>query len=433
MLVFGIAFGLIVLVMTYVALKGSTEGRSKAAEEQVVYKQWEFNGPSSEGWDTVGQNTSSVHDGFLSFLLKKLTLSAGIRNTEINTVLPYGLKTIAISLSVGPESIVMPTPVVCPPPPKCDGKLISADVKDRCPVYTCVVARPTTTPVKTSTGFGSMVRGATQENDQVVLSRSIQSQVICPEEMRQCPGDVYVGRSGSQCNFSPCPIGGNTDPSRRRVVGFVYYKLSNKKVFEKPLEFNTVADGKFHDIRVNLPQIESGEVERLRVVLVSGVKIKDQVKIDWIRLLGAAIKPTVTRLPMPSNTPPPPSPVFATYTPTPSRVPSPVYATYTPTPMSQPVHIISVTSPNGGETVTVGQQYAITWKSSHTFSNVTIYYVTDTGNSGLIATNAQDTGSYTWNVSTAFGSGAYKIFINGDINGYNYAKDSSNAFFTIVQ
>ncbi len=91
---------------------------------------------------------------------------------------------------------------------------------------------------------------------------------------------------------------------------------------------------------------------------------------------------------------------------------------------------ITVTSPNGGETLTVGNSYPITWTSTGTVSNVNIKYSTNNGSSWttIISSTAND-GSYTWTVPNAVSSQCkIKISEAADEN----PSDASNAVFTIA-
>jgi|GEM_PF-1303859 len=60
---------------------------------------------------------------------------------------------------------------------------------------------------------------------------------------------------------------------------------------------------------------------------------------------------------------------------------------------------ITVTSPNGGENLTIGSTHDITWTSTGTIDNVIIEYSTDEGNAWTnIETSAVNNGSYNWTI-----------------------------------
>lgn len=95
-----------------------------------------------------------------------------------------------------------------------------------------------------------------------------------------------------------------------------------------------------------------------------------------------------TVLPSPTPTPLP------TFTPMPTYTP---YFTLTPTPL--PLSL-KVTAPNGGELLTVGQTYRITWQASPELDTVSLGYQPSSCPSCLnwIAYNIPNTGYYDWTV-----------------------------------
>ena len=65
----------------------------------------------------------------------------------------------------------------------------------------------------------------------------------------------------------------------------------------------------------------------------------------------------------------------------------------------QTAESITVTAPNGGESLIIGNTFDITWTSSGTSGTVDIDYSTDNGSNWTsIVTNETDDGSYTWTV-----------------------------------
>ncbi len=112
-LVFGVAFGIIALVMVYKAVQDSTENRSKAAEEQVTFKQWEFNGKDTEGWKVpaatiVGRGYLSMSDLYVYSIglnsdvpTTQPSNSFTMTNPAVNTVFPVGNKQIKFMIAVG--------------------------------------------------------------------------------------------------------------------------------------------------------------------------------------------------------------------------------------------------------------------------------------------------------------------------------------------
>ena len=91
---------------------------------------------------------------------------------------------------------------------------------------------------------------------------------------------------------------------------------------------------------------------------------------------------------------------------------------------------LTVTSPNGGETWSVGSSHDITWSSTGTIANVRIEYSTNNGSdwSDVIASTA-NTGTYAWtipNVPSTTCSVRVSDAANAAVN------DASDAVFTIV-
>ena len=91
---------------------------------------------------------------------------------------------------------------------------------------------------------------------------------------------------------------------------------------------------------------------------------------------------------------------------------------------------ITVTSPNGGETWSVGSSHDITWTSTGTIADVKIEYSTDSGTSytTVIASTA-NTGSYAWTVPGTL-STTCMVRVSDAADGDPL--DASDAVFTIV-
>ncbi len=299
-------FGIVALAMMYAAVQKNTEGRSKAAQEQTILKQWEFNSATGDGWDAQSPNKIIVGNGYLSVFREKPTESVRLLHQNVSTSLPRGLKSMSFSLAVG-ASVQKPR---CPLPPTC-ANAISIVGQDKsvlgCDVYIC---KPTPKTERISANMPSIAS---------LESGSIQAGVMCTQDVRSCPDGSYVGRTGNGCAFENCPSlpeKGRSPSSLRRYTGSVYYKLANKKVYEKPLAFSGVADGAFKDVTVRFPEIQGTTIEQMKIVFSGGIRSAESVKIDWIRLLAPGIIPqTPTSAPTSSSTPPRPS----TLTPTPSR------------------------------------------------------------------------------------------------------------------
>lgn len=103
-----------------------------------------------------------------------------------------------------------------------------------------------------------------------------------------------------------------------------------------------------------------------------------------------------------------------------------------PTSTTSSVPSITITSPNGGEVLTVGQTKRITWNSSSVIDKVYIGYSFGTGSLNWIATNIPNTGYYDWNVNIGNTTNTQvKISITGYQTGTGSWSDQSDNFFTV--
>ena len=78
-IVFGIAFGLMALAMGFKGVKNTSDIRSRASEAHSIFKQWEFNGQTSEDWVSVPVN-GIIRGGLFTF-----SLPAHKTPNELNT------------------------------------------------------------------------------------------------------------------------------------------------------------------------------------------------------------------------------------------------------------------------------------------------------------------------------------------------------------
>ncbi len=260
-LVFGIAFGIVALALAYQGVKTSSDIRSRAALGYQIYKWWGFDGSSTEGWNAIFPYTASVKGGVFVLSAAKANAIPMFQNTKVGVPLPKGLKTVSLSMAVGP--VRFPSP-------------------------------PTPVPGK----LGGLVKTVqtTQEVSGVTVDptfqRSIGKNAVCALDVRTCPDGSTVGRSGNGCSFMPCPV-----PGVRKFTAYIVYKLVNKDAFERPVQFTGVADGLFKTYTINLPNVEKITIDSMLVVLASGVKNKEAVAVDWIRILGPIVIPTPTPTP----------------------------------------------------------------------------------------------------------------------------------------
>ena len=91
---------------------------------------------------------------------------------------------------------------------------------------------------------------------------------------------------------------------------------------------------------------------------------------------------------------------------------------------------LTVTSPNGGESWTVGTTQNITWVSTGTISSVKIEYSSNNGvNWSLVTASAVNSGTFAWTVPNAVSSNCFVRISDGAGSGVS---DISNAVFTII-
>lgn len=311
--VFGILFGVVALALLYQAVSNTTDLRSKAAQVQQIYKQWEFNGSDTEGWQSLSPHSVSVRNGALVVEVGKGSSQLPIfRNTSVGASLPRGLKTVSFSLSVG--KIQAPTRFPtgrlpgpnCPPAPDCapGTSLIvgSTNSMSSCPIYRCVTS-PT---VEGQWHRGKAgVQGVTNVTEEAALQQTVSEKVACTMDAKLCPDGTAVGRTAPNCEFLPCPgdARGGTGrrptaiPSSGKFTGQLYYQLANKKSFERPVTFSGLANSSMQPISVTLPDIDAVDVAKIRVVFTSGVRPGEYINVDWVRLIGVMNTSSCTPLP----------------------------------------------------------------------------------------------------------------------------------------
>ncbi len=168
-----------------------------------------------------------------------------------------------------------------------------------------------------------------------------------------------------------------------------------------------------------------------------------------VQLVQADTNSTNTPAPTPTSTssaPPLTSTVLSTPTLAPTFTPTNIPAasntptfvptnTPAPTPTSTPSGLwLTVTAPNGGEVMTAGNIYTITWQSSPYINSIWIGYSGCTGCLNWITTGSPNTGSYNWTVNVGNTTNTqFKIEITGYETGVGSVTDDSDAPFTVLQ
>jgi hypothetical protein len=113
-------------------------------------------------------------------------------------------------------------------------------------------------------------------------------------------------------------------------------------------------------------------------------------------------------------------------------LPTPI-PTSTPTPTPNIARWIKVVSPNGGETLQVGNTYRIAWNSSPNIDSVYLGYSLGAGSLNWIATRLPNTGYYDWKIYIGNSTNSQiKIYVLGYQTGYGSADDYSDNFLTVL-
>ena len=102
-------------------------------------------------------------------------------------------------------------------------------------------------------------------------------------------------------------------------------------------------------------------------------------------------------------------------------------ATFTINPAPQPS--ITVTSPNGGETIKIGSTVPITWTSTRVSNNVRISLYKNGAYVKTIASDVANNGSYSWTVGSETATVGYAIRVTSSSD--DQLRDMSNGTFTI--
>ena len=94
---------------------------------------------------------------------------------------------------------------------------------------------------------------------------------------------------------------------------------------------------------------------------------------------------------------------------------------------------VTLTSPNGGESLAGGSQLDLTWTSSGNINNVNLYYSVDGGVTYVLVTAGTDNdGADTWTVPNTTSSQVLMKIVGRDGGGATLSTDQSDAVFTIV-
>ena len=104
-----------------------------------------------------------------------------------------------------------------------------------------------------------------------------------------------------------------------------------------------------------------------------------------------------------------------------------------PNDLNTAIRWVNVTAPNGGEVMTVGDVYRVTWQSSANIDKVSIGYKSCYTCLTWIVTNIPNTGYFDWTLYVGNTSKTqFTIQITGYQSGVGSVTDYSDEFFTVL-
>lgn len=304
-LVLTIAFGLIALAVSYAALKGGLELRSKAAlPPQTIVKAWEFKRDNDfEGWQGF---SGSVEGGLL--ILHSGDESIQLLNKSVNAVLLPGAK-LTVQFSMFPlgrsgNVPAFPAPVVEEPSEPVlgvktdkDSNLICAQVityarskSGECKAF----ATPCDVPPDWIADKTCSVSPSGRPTEPVPCV-----QALTPARHQRTKKCMIFSTSCIENGFALDPYCGF--PNKFSVD--VSYRVKGKKEFEKPVSISlafTEVESQQFTATLPLPIVKEIQVEEMRIVFPQlHMWMAIQIEVDWIRLTAPAPKPTPTCTPLP--------------------------------------------------------------------------------------------------------------------------------------
>ena len=328
--VFG-AVGIIALALGWLALNQNTEGRSKAAFTETVYKIWEFKN-TAEGW--VGENGTQLGPTpNVLYAVFANNATASLRNDLVKTALPYGNKYLKVILALGRDDVVRVLGIT-------DNRGNTVDE----------VSNVSSEPGTAGGGAGSGIVDTDQgcqgpgclspdeiQNAQPIgwpdPNQSCSPRPSCLDTAPYCRIDEPIAGwcpptpkttckpvppclyTSPYCSLELPPGNWCPTPTRKPtpqpgVTTFdltIQYQLTGKTTWETVVKRGLVSKGSYAEYAVLLPGINPLSIGKLRLQ-VSGVSSQSDVisnyllAIDRIWLTGPVPKPT----PKPTCTPQPP-------------------------------------------------------------------------------------------------------------------------------
>ena len=303
-IIFAMAFGLVVLTLGYQGVKSSLELRSRAAQQTIEYKRWDFK-ETAEGWEVQEEGKISVEDGILKVGI--ISETASITNSSVDTKMPEGNKYIAIRMAVGQGDLRVQTE------PKKE------------PNYGTfpVITTGADNPDKSPSDSGDKRIRFTEEDSSTITSPITKKELTqgwywgtCNQKKSGTPSDWVCSEAGrSSCwhkpNISCSPSYPITPkpskpPTLNKFVFTVNYNIgigddssamytpdSGKTKPSRELTVGGIADGKMRDYKVHLAgNIPESTVNDIMITFDRGVVPGDQIRVDFIKLTGAVVRPT---------------------------------------------------------------------------------------------------------------------------------------------
>lgn len=287
-----IAMTIVGMAILYKATNtGSTELRSKAAENRdVLVKEWEFK-KGTEGWSGVGTiKVDQADEALRGTPVQRNNNNGQIINSSVNEKMPQGLKYLKFKLAL--RRTILPN--VSPERGSCPQVMITCPDGKQQPAYTpdCKPSRcPTSTQPRTINQGG-----ASGENNSVGGYTGLEA---CPQDIKSCPDGTQLIRVNTVngCVFPECPVRrASPTPEIYNVV--VQYMAENQWSSQT---VKVVPDESYTEFTVQLP-LKAFTIQKIRFVLPAAA-YQYTFWFDWIRLWSkVVISPTSTNTPTPKPT-----------------------------------------------------------------------------------------------------------------------------------
>jgi len=217
----------------------TTDQRSQARGMETIYKKWEFNGRSSEGWSANSLEKVEVQNGFLWAAVSAKNKNPHLKKEDVNTTLPPGDKKFKIRMAVNSPTLEKTLGTQ----DQKNGSLETTPIKSDF-LFTIYYKKADKGNWEKPVTIAGPVDGQLHEYivdfsnkeivkfDQLILqftkgpvggyrvqidwiglagmiSGQITSQqpsiVACTQDAKLCPDGSSVGRVPPKCEFAPCP------------------------------------------------------------------------------------------------------------------------------------------------------------------------------------------------------------------------------------